>query len=178
MQKSQIIQYVLFAFLSVTIGQQSVISQSKNTENTLTIDAEENRQKATIDDISWLSGSWLGEGFGGVCEEVWSAPMAKSMMGMFQMIQKDAVLFYELCQIVQDNESLILKLKHFNTDLTGWETKDETIDFPLLKIEGQTAWFDGITYQRQGDQLKVWVAIKEKDGVVSEGAFVFIRKSL
>ena len=161
-----------FALLFVLLITSWGYGQSKNTENTLKLDAKENQSKVNIEAMQWLSGAWLGSGFGGTVEEVWSVPRAGGMMGMFQMIGKDGVVFYEMCQIVEQDGSLILKLKHFNKDLTGWETKDETVDFPLVKIEGQTAWFEGLTYQRKGDKLHVWVAL-ENNGSISEGALTF-----
>ena len=162
-------QYILAAFVLMSV---STFGQSKNTANTLALDAKENQQKATIEDMAWLTGSWLGKGFGGTCEEVWSTPRADGMMGMFQMIGDKGVVFYELCQIVEENGSLVLKLKHFNGDLTAWETKEETVDFPLVKMEGTTAWFSGLTYIRTGDTLHAYVAF-ENDGKVDEGHVTF-----
>ena len=164
--------FVLFLFFFVVV---SAFGQSKNTPHTLALDVADNQPEATIGDVYWLAGSWLGEGFGGTVEEVWSTPRAGGMMGMFQMIGDEGVIFYEMCQIVEENGSLVLKLKHFNSDLTGWETREETVDFPLVKIEGKTAWFSGLTYQREGDILKVWVALEQKDGSIDEGALTFRR---
>ena len=150
-------------------------AQSRHTAHTLKLDAPENQPVATIEAMNWLSGDWIGEGFGGTCQEIWSTPEAYSMMGMFQMILENQVFFYEFCQISEDNGSLILKLKHFDGKLSGWEEKDETVDFALVKIEDQAVWFDGLTYQKNGDELNVWVAIEQKDGSVEEGALVFKR---
>ncbi|MEL6923283.1 MAG: DUF6265 family protein [Bacteroidota bacterium] len=130
-------------------------------------------QTATIADMDWMVGNWQGEGLGGKVHEVWSQPRAESMMGMFQMYQDDGVVFYELCQIVEKGNSLVLRIKHFSGDFVAWEEKTETVDFPLIKIENQTAWFEGLTYQRVGDELRAWVAFEEQSGKVEEGSFVF-----
>jgi hypothetical protein len=148
-------------------------AQIKNTEHTLKLTNAKKQQKATIKDMSWLSGSWIGEGFGTKVEEVWNKPKANSMMCMFQMYDKDKVMIYEFCQIVEENKSLTLKLKHFDKNLNGWETKEETVDFKLIKIEGTTAYFDGLTYKREENILYAWVSIKNKDGSVEEGSLVF-----
>lgn len=168
----------LLLLITIVVGASSLdcTAQIKNTSNTLKLTSPENQQKASIESIKWLADYWVGEGMGAYCEETWNAPAANSMMGMFQMTKKDTVLFYELMQIIEENESLILKLKHFNSDLSAWEEKAETVDFPLIKIEGQTAWFDGLTYQRNKNELKVWVAIKQKDGSVEESLFLFKKK--
>ncbi len=116
-------------------------SQTKHTENTLKLISTKNQQKTTIESLKWLSGSWSGIGFGAQCEEVRNLPKANSMMGMFQLIKNEKILIYEFIQIVEENGSLVLKLKHFNADFSGWEEKDKTVDFPLIKIERTTAWF-------------------------------------
>ena len=89
-------------------------------ENTLKLSGT-SRPKATIEDIAWLAGHWKGNALGGVSEEIWSPPQAKSMMGSYRLIKNDTlVVFYEIVTITEDGQSLTLKLKHFNTDLTGW----------------------------------------------------------
>jgi len=163
-----ILLFLMTIFLSIKSH-----SQIKHTENTLKLISTKNQQKTTIDSIKWLTGSWIGNGFGAECEEVWSLPKANTMMGMFQMFKDGKILIYEFIQIVEENRSLVLKLKHFNANFSGWEEKDKTVDFPLIRIEGTTAWFDGLTYKRQGNELKSWVAIKQKDGTLEEGELTF-----
>ena len=148
-------------------------SQEVNTANTLKRSDTQSGPSATIDDVSLIQGTWTGPGFGGTCEEVWTAPRGGGMMGMFQLVNDDGIVFYELCQIVPEEGSLALKLKHFNADLTGWETQDETVDFPLVKLEGTTAWFEGLTYKREGDTLHVWVAFESEPGKKEEGYVQF-----
>ena len=47
----------------------------------------------SIDDFAWLAGHWRGEGLGGVCEEVWSQPLAGTMMGSCRLAERrDPVL--------------------------------------------------------------------------------------
>ena len=38
-----------------------------------------------------------------------------------------------------------MQLKHFGSDFKGWEEKDETVDFKLVKIEKYAVYFDGMT---------------------------------
>ena len=67
-----------------------------------------------------------------------------------------------------------LKLKHFDQHLVGWESKDKSVNFPLLKVGKNTAWFGGLTYQLQDDgSLKAWVAMKKKDGTFREAEIHF-----
>ena len=40
-----------------------------------------------VEDFAWLAGYWRGEGLGGVCEEIWSEPLAGSMIGLFRLVR-------------------------------------------------------------------------------------------
>ena len=107
---------------------------------------------AQLEQMQWLAGYWRGEGLGGIFEELWTPPAGDSMMGSFRSIKNGKVEFYEICQIRQEGETLMLRIKHFNGDLKGWEEKDETVDFPLVKIEKDAAYFDGWTLKRVTDK--------------------------
>lgn len=123
---------------------------------------------ATIDDADFLAGHWIGEGFGACAEELMATSAGGQIMGMFRLMNADGgVKFYEFYQIAEMGGSLILRIKHFNPDLTGWEEKSESVEFPLVGIEGTTAYFDGLTFSRIGkDVFRSAVAI-EGQGVAS-----------
>jgi hypothetical protein len=125
---------------------------------------------ASIVSLSWLEGRWLGEGLGGKSEEVIAPALGGQMMGMFRQSSGEGELqFYEFYAFAEHEGSLVLRLKHFNPDLTGWEEKDDRVLFPLVAIEGDAAYFDGITYRRTGDDtMTVAVNIGDR-GVVEFG---------
>ncbi len=78
-------------------------------------------------------------------------PAGEQVMGMFgQMSAEGGVRFYEFYSIQENAGSLVLKIHHFNPDLTDWEEKNDIVDFPLVAIEGTTASFDGLTFARSG----------------------------
>jgi hypothetical protein len=78
--------------------------------------------------------------------------------------------------LVEERGSMMLRLKHFNPDLTGWEEKGETVDFPLVAVAGDRWLFDGLTIHRQGDDaMTIYVAISQADGAVHEGLFTYAR---
>ena len=88
------------------------------------------------------------------------------MVGMFRLIKDGEPGFYEIFTLTQEGSTVLLRLKHFNADLTGWEEKDETVDFPLVALEKGQAFFDGLTYERRGpDEIQVYLAMRTKDGV-------------
>ena len=55
--------------------------------------------------------------------------------------------------LVPEGESIVYKVKHFHPNLTGWEEKEESVDFPLVKVSHNIAYFQGLTIMRDGDQL-------------------------
>lgn len=130
---------------------------------------------AQLEDLAWLVGSWEGEGIGGQSYETISAPVAGQMAGHFQQVSGGKVQFYEFYHFVPRDGSILLRIKHFNPDLTGWEEKGETVDFPLVAIEDGAAYFDGLTMLRDGpDGLKTFV-VTDANGERGEIGFTFRR---
>jgi hypothetical protein len=100
------------------------------------------------------------------------------MMGMYRLVRDGKPVFYELLTVVGENGTLILRLKHFNPDLTGWEEKGETVDFPLVALCDGAVHFEGMSFHPQGNAtLTVYLAIGKKDGAVREEAFSYSRVS-
>jgi len=117
-----------------------------------------------LENISWISGNWIGEAFGGIAEENWSEPHGNSMMASFKLVKDGKVLFYEIEIIREINNTLLLQLKHFNNDLKGWEEKDDTVDFPLVEITSDKVVFEGMTFEKISDtEMNVYVDIEQKD---------------
>lgn len=123
----------------------------------------ETKLKPKLENISWISGTWHGVAFGGITEEIWSEPSGGSMMATFKLINDGKVTFYEIEVIREIENSLILQLKHFGHDLKGWETKDETVDFPLIEITENKVVFEGMTFEKINDkEMNVYVDIEDK----------------
>ncbi len=148
-------------------------AQSRNTEHTLKLDDPANAPTASIDQVAWLAGSWEGDAFGGRFEEYWAPPSAGTMVGTFKLIMDGQATMYELFLIVAEGESLVLKLKHFNADLSAWEEKAEHVSFSLVKLDEGVVFFDGLTYRRKGpDLIQVYLALS-RDGEVSEEELLY-----
>jgi hypothetical protein len=143
------------------------------TPNILTMAADGQPCPAGIGDVAWIAGEWRAQALGGTAEEVWSGPQAGTMMGMFRLIKEDRLVFYEILTISEKDESLIVRLKHFNPDLTGWEEKDEVVSFPLVKLGENEAYFDGMTFRRVENELHVFVASHHEDGTAGELVFEY-----
>ena len=63
-------------------------------------------------------------------------------------------------------QSLAIRLKHFGPDLRGWEPKEKTVDFNLVRTEPGALYLDGVTYRRTPEGLESWVLIGVGDGGV------------
>ena len=73
--------------------------------------------------------------------------------------------FFEFELINQVGNSLEFWVKHFEPTMIGWEEKDKYVRFPLVAVEKDTWYFDGLTIRRTGpDTAEHIVRIKGKDG--------------
>jgi hypothetical protein len=129
----------------------------------------------SVDELSWIAGHWRGEGLGGECEEIWSAPSAGTMMGTFRLMKDGDIVFYEFMVLTREADGIVMKLKHFTPELSGWEEKDDMVRFPLESLEPNRASFEGLTMVRTGDELEVVVVLHGDDGSVREEPFRFHR---
>lgn len=151
-------------------------SQSQYSANTLRLDSGTVSPPAKIEQLSWLTGTWKGEGFGGFLEESWLPPAGGSMVSVFRMIKNNKPVIFEINQIVEENNSLTLKVKHFNGNLKAWEEKEKYVSFPLVKIGSKNAWFDGLTFILDAqNNLIIYLVTEYKDGRTEEDKLSFKR---
>ncbi len=150
-------------------------AQTKATDNILTLDVAGISPSASIDEVAWIAGYWKGEALGGAIEEVWTEPIGGSMMCAFKLVVADTVKFYELVALREVNNSLTINLKHFHSDMKGWEEKDETVDFPLVKMTDGKAFFDGFTFEQVSDnEMNIYVLFG-KEGNYKEMKFSYMK---
>lgn len=139
---------------------------------------------ATLAQMEWLVGQWSGEGIGGApATESWLRPAGGTMVGTFVQTKHgedgaEAIMFTEHMYLMEENGSLVLRLKHFNADLTGWEEKDEMLTFRLVAIEPCAAYFNALTLRcadadRPGEGLVAAVRMKSEGPEVRELLFHF-----
>ena len=107
---------------------------------------------ARLDQMDWLVGQWSGEGIGGApAMESWLPPTGDKMVGTFvQSTAEGGIRFTEHMYLVEEGGSIVLRLKHFNADLTGWEEKGDMLTFRLVAMEPCAAYFHSLTL-RCGD---------------------------
>lgn len=87
----------------------------------------------TLEDVAFMTGHWQHEGEAYYFEEIWSAARGDNMMGMFRFVQAGEGVFYEMMIIEAVESDVVLRLKHFNAGLIGWEEKEEVHSFYLTK---------------------------------------------
>lgn len=102
---------------------------------------------ASLEQMDWLVGQWAGDGIGGApAMESWLPPTGPVMVGTFVQQNDDAsIVFTEHLYLMEEEGTLVLRLKHFNADLTGWEEKDDMLTFRLVAIEECAAYFRALT---------------------------------
>ena len=137
--------------LLVTTSCSTAWSAELRTEHTYQLEPDESRPGATLDDASWLVGSWSGTAFGSRFEAVWNAPSAETMVGLFKLFGDDGVEFYEILLLGVEDGTLSLKVKHFSADFTAWEDKEDYVNFRLVKKEDDALHFGGLSFYRRGD---------------------------
>jgi hypothetical protein len=151
-------------------------AQLPNTAHTWKRDESAKPVPATIQSMAWLAGAWEGEGLGGISEEVWMAPQGGSMLGTYRLVKEGKPVFYEILTIVEENGGLVMRLKHFNADLKGWEEKDKSVEFVYLGEKDGVHHFSGLAFQPKGKELTIWLALRGKDGAVREETFQMRRR--
>jgi len=161
--------------ITLLLGLNSLVIAQNNYPNTLFLKAGEKSPSSELKAIEWLAGHWQGEAFGGITEELWAPPLAGSMMGSFKLVLDQQVSFYEIMTISEENNSLVLRLKHFHNNLKGWEEKEETHDFKLVKLSKDKIYFEGFTFERvHQNEINIYVVI-EDEGMKQEVKFLYTR---
>lgn len=139
-------------------------SEELRTANTYGLGADGSRPAATLDDAAWLVGSWTGTAFGQRFEQVWNAPTAESMIGLFKLYGDDGVAFYEILLLTVDDGTLSLKVRHFNADFTAWEDKEEFVNFRLVRLRENELHFGGLSfYRRNDDRIDGYIVMRNGD---------------
>lgn len=135
---------------------------------------------ATLAEVDWLVGQWQGTGIGGApATESWLPPTGTTMVGTFiQQTDDGAIQFTEHMYLMEEEGSLVLRLKHFNADLTGWEDKEGMVTFRLLAMEPCAAYFHTLTLrcanaEAPGEGLFVAVRMRSSGEEIRELLFNF-----
>jgi hypothetical protein len=155
----------LVSIIAVSIAW-SLPAAELRTEHTYRLSEGESPPSVTLEDASWLAGSWTGTAFGQQFEEVWNPASAGSMVGLFKLMGEDGVNMYEIMLMTVDEGRLSLKVKHFNPDFTAWEEKGDFVNFKLVKKEPDALHFAGISFYRRDDNhIDAYIVMREQDTI-------------
>jgi len=104
------IRRLALAFLAVTVvALATALVQAQETPK------EPARSK--IAEFSWLTGYWRFEAEGAVWEDIWSAPEGDSLVAMSRWVQRGKTRLYELIVIEEEEDGMVLRLRHFSRGL-------------------------------------------------------------
>lgn len=133
---------------------------------------------ATLADVSFIAGHWVGGDAGDLSEEIWSAPEGDSMMGMWRYVAKGRARIFEMLTLTAEGPNVVLRIRHFAPRLVAREEKDGAVALPLVAKGPHEAVFEGpedgvkgavrLAYRRDGDSL---TAVLEKEGKKQEFRF-------
>jgi hypothetical protein len=151
-------------------------AQEKQTEHTLKLSAGQKSPPATIAEMAWLTGHWTGNALSGLTEELWTPPRDGVILGTFRLIINGKPIIYEILTVVEENGSLVIRLKHFDAKLVGWEEKDKPVEFKFVGKKDDVIHFEGMAFKPEGkDNVTVYLAIGNKDGSIREETFRYTR---
>lgn len=135
---------------------------------------EEEKPSIPIEKLEWLKGYWVGDGFGGVSEEIWTHAEDNTMMGMYRHTKDGKVTFYEFMHLTPEG----MKLKHFNPDLTAWEDKEDFVKFPLIEVTEDKIIFKGLEIWKKSEDEMVMSLRLNRNGNIETEVFHFKRSKL
>jgi hypothetical protein len=132
-------------------------------------------------ELDFLAGHWVAENPNGtVNEEVWTPVRGHVAVGTFRQVRLDGdCAFVEFSQIVAEDGTLVLRLRHLHRRLEIAPGREELSVFRLVSLEpgkvvfagtGAAAEVASVTYERVGpDELHQAIGFAEGS---AESAFV------
>lgn len=139
-----------------------------------------------IADLAWIAGRWEGEMPGGSkIEEIWSAPAAGAMMGMWRWTEGERVRLYELLTFETGADgALVLQLRHFRAGLIALEDKETPMTFRLVASKDGEHTFEHpdparptrLVYRRTGEDSMTAILVRTQDGAPRTDEFKYTRR--
>jgi hypothetical protein len=133
----------------------------------------------SLSQLEFISGRWAGELNGGKTDEHWSAPSGDNMMGVFRYVKNGRAVFFEMMLIEMTTVGPVLRLKHFNPGLIGWEEKDHAYSYPLVELTKNRAAFERtdkqtrLIFHRTSEHTMTVTLEQIKDGKPSSEEFKY-----
>ena len=142
---------------------------------------EPTQERATIEDLAFLTGNWRGESQGSIIEECWLPPTEGNLTGVFRMSGNGEVQLVEIMTLSEEDDGLVYRLRHFNTALVPWASEVDgpmqstsvvVVDEDSVRFEfDEASGVEVISYDRQGDAMTARVVFPES---AEREAFVLV----
>jgi len=93
-----------------------------------------------IEQVAFLAGDWSAHrparnGAQDFTQEVWSAPAGNNMIGMFRWVGADgASRVFELLTITEEDDTLVLRLRHQDAQGNAWEEQAKPATLHLARL--------------------------------------------
>lgn len=129
-----------------------------------------------LDQLSWLTGCWIGTGLGGEVEECWVSSPDGKYTSVFQMMKDGQLQFTEIVMINEFDGTLGMRVKHFDAAFEQWESDNGVgPTFPFVNIGESFIQFDGLRYELIDGVLHVTLDMKQGDDI-HQVKFEYTRK--
>lgn len=109
-----------------------------------TVESTESSTTANpMEGLAFLTGIWRGAWQGNATvEETWSQPMGRSMIGMLRIVDASGTpTMHELTTITHENDQIILRIRHADSQLNFWPLEREPGPLVLIEIDTNVAVF-------------------------------------
>jgi hypothetical protein len=84
--------------------------------------------KPSVDDLAWMTGAWAGPAGPGITlEENWIMPTGGSIASLVRMTGNGETSMVELIVIEEENDSLVLRIKQWNSGFTPRTAAPQTM---------------------------------------------------
>lgn len=100
-------------------------------------------------DAVFLAGAWAGAFGDDRVEEHWSRPDGTSILGMFRWLRADgSPLVFEILTITQEQQDVLLRLRHFDARLQPWPSETVPITLRLAEAGENSAVFRAVESEK------------------------------
>lgn len=90
---------------------------------------EKHQVDIKLSSLEWIIGNWHTKTENGTMEEYWYPVLGDAMAGWFRWKKDDAIFLYEFMLFQEIEKHVVLKIKHFDANLEGWEENHAWIHY-------------------------------------------------
>ena len=101
------------------------------------------RIKASVEDLAWMSGSWVGPAFQQTLEENWIQPNSGSIACLVRLTDKESTSMIELILVEEEEQSLVLRVQQWGPGYKARMTEPHSME--LVELGERRASFRAIT---------------------------------